>query len=438
VSPAAKKAPAPETVSIRMFQVGFGDCFLLSFGYGKEFDDGREERHLLIDFGSTQWPDSGPASHEAIAASIAERTGGKLDVIVATHRHKDHLSGFGDAAAGEILSALEPRLVVRPWTENPKLPADATEPLALSDPGERFAASLGASQEFAVEVRDALADRPGLHGQLAALAAQQIPNADAIRLLETLGDNGDLGARYLCAGQDSGIEEAIPGIEVMVLGPPTPEEWPDVTGQKSNDPEFWIANQGLLDKALADTQAVADGADSKAPVAEPGPERWLVERMRSQQTQSLLRIVRELDGALNNTSVILLIRVGKRLLLFPGDAQIENWDFSLKGPPAKDLLPKLKEVGLYKVGHHGSRNATPRSLVKLWTGRKGKLTSMLSTKAGVHGESKETAVPRSTLTEALADIGPLARTDSLPPDALYLELSGSTKNSDPFTSSSGT
>lgn len=436
MSPAGK-APAPETVSIRMFQVGFGDCFLLSFGYSEKLDDDREERHLLIDFGSTEWPDSSPASHEAIAASIAERTGGRLDVIVATHRHKDHLSGFGNAAAGQVLTGLKPRLVVRPWTEDPKLPADATKPLELSDPGERFAASLSASQKFAVEVSDALADKPGLHGKLAALAAQQIPNAKAINLLEALGDKAEFGARYLHAGQDSGIEQAVPGIEVMVLGPPTPKQWPKVTGQKSNDPEFWVANQGLLEKALADTQAVADDANSKAPVGKPGPERWLIERMRSQQTQSLLRIVRELDGALNNTSVILLIRAGERLLLFPGDAQIENWAFSLEGPPAEDLRPKLAEVELYKVGHHGSRNATPRSLVKLWTGRKGKLTSMLSTKPGVHGESKETAVPRSTLTEALEGIGPLARTDSLPADTLYLELSGSTDDSDPFTSSSG-
>ena len=35
-------------MSLRAYQVGFGDCFLLSFEYG------RGERHLLIDFGSTR------------------------------------------------------------------------------------------------------------------------------------------------------------------------------------------------------------------------------------------------------------------------------------------------------------------------------------------------------------------------------------------------
>lgn len=45
-----------------------------------------------------------------------------------THRHKDHLSGFGTAATKKVIDELAPGLVVRPWTENPKLAADAGEP----------------------------------------------------------------------------------------------------------------------------------------------------------------------------------------------------------------------------------------------------------------------------------------------------------------------
>lgn len=40
-------AKAPKKVKIRTYNVGFGDCFLLSFDYGGS------ERHVLIDFGST-------------------------------------------------------------------------------------------------------------------------------------------------------------------------------------------------------------------------------------------------------------------------------------------------------------------------------------------------------------------------------------------------
>lgn len=52
--------------------------------------------------------------------------------------------------------------------------------------------------------------------------------------------------------------------------------------------------------------------------------------------------------------------------LFGGDAQIENWSYLLdqaeKDPSQRK---KLEKVDLYKVGHHGSRNATPKSLFNL-------------------------------------------------------------------------
>jgi hypothetical protein len=149
--------------------------------------------------------------------------------------------------------------------------------------------------------------------------------------------------------------------------------------------------------------------------------------MRSQQTHTLMRIVETLEDAMNNTSVILLFEVGDRRLLFPGDAQIENWSYVLKSKEAGKLGSELPEVDLYKVGHHGSRNATPRSLVRMWEGRKEKLTSVASTLPGVHpGKSEATAVPRVTLMTALAKLGKLERTDELPAGSLYLELKGST------------
>ena len=46
--------PAPHTVRLRMYQVGFGDCFLLSAEYAAPLPDGRAERHLLVDCGSTR------------------------------------------------------------------------------------------------------------------------------------------------------------------------------------------------------------------------------------------------------------------------------------------------------------------------------------------------------------------------------------------------
>lgn len=92
-------------------------------------------------------------------------------------------------------------------------------------------------------------------------------------------------------------------------------------------------------------------------------------------------------------------------LLFPGDAQIENWEYALKVAPDKaENVRRLSRVDLYKVGHHGSRNATPRILFDLWSRpdtRDRPMVAMMSTKPGVHGRSVSTAVPRKTLVAAL-------------------------------------
>jgi hypothetical protein len=415
----------PDRIGIRMYQVGFGDSFLVSFGYPRPLGDGRDERHLMIDFGSTRWP-KGRRGYREIAADIAARTDGHLDVLVVTHRHKDHLAGFGDPNAAKMLTALDPDLVVQPWTEDPQLASDAPGPADGDHSARRFAANLAQAQQFADQLASAIGPGArGFRGMLAGLALEQVPNQAAIDTLETLARKASHGPRYVFAGQASGIEGLIPGVHARVLGPPTPEQWPAVTGQRADDPQYWIAWKGLLDRMVSNV-APAGGRRSSSQqsttTVEPGPVRWLVERMQSQETHSLLRIVRSLDDAMNNTSVILLLTVGERRLLFPGDAQIENWSYSLIGPPARRLAEQLSGVDLYKVGHHGSRNASPRSLVRLWQERDRGLTAMMSTLPGVHGTTEATAVPRSTLVAALEALGPLVRTDKLPPEALYVDV----------------
>jgi len=120
-------ATAPKSVTIRTYHVGFGDCFLVSFSYGP-----KTERHILVDFGSTGFPKRVPKSRMMdIAKDIKKRTNGKLHAVVATHRHRDHISGFATAkgkGTGDVIRSLKPALVVQPWTEDPKLSPKATGP----------------------------------------------------------------------------------------------------------------------------------------------------------------------------------------------------------------------------------------------------------------------------------------------------------------------
>lgn len=428
----------PVRVRVRMYQVGFGDCILLTVEYAHPDDEGRAERHILFDCGTTRAPSSGKdtATMTAVADLVAQHTHGRLDVLVVTHRHKDHLFGFGVPEAAQALAGLAPRLVLRPWTEDPALAGDATGPAPRSAAGAKaraFVQQLAAAQDAA----DLLARRPapqtGALRDLQAAAARQQPNAEAIATLEAM--SAGRRGRYLHAGSRVDLGRVVPGMRLSVLGPPTVAQYPKVAGQVSRDPEYWMLRlQRSLSFAAAShpepspAPAPPAGTPTVSPAdVAPGPVRWLVDRLRGHRAHSVTRLVRALDDALNNTSLVLLLEIGGLTLLFPGDAQIENWRYTLDrldGDPA--LRGKLANLDLYKVGHHGSRNATPRTLHGLWATQRGagapRMTALLTTRAGVHGDTVATAVPRASLLEALAAVADLYSTHQIPPDQPFIEV----------------
>ena len=85
-------------------------------------------------------------------------------------------------------------------------------------------------------------------------------------------------------------------------------------------------------------------------------------------------------------------------------------------PDHQETRKLLAEVDFYKVGHHGSRNATPKTL---WEGfvKRGsakELKTALSTLKGKHGTAaKKTEVPRKTLLDALTKETELVNTEEL-------------------------
>jgi beta-lactamase superfamily II metal-dependent hydrolase len=418
--------PKPTGVRIRMYQVGFGDCFLLTFEYDEDLDDGRRERQVLIDFGSKSLAPK--HSLRSVAERVAEHSGGILDVVVVSHRHRDHMSGFGDEESAILLAGQRPpSLVVRSWTEDPAAPSDGRLPKRSA----AFLESLHTARQFAGDLAAQVHEAPRsmVGDELRQLAAAQLGNDSAISQLEAWADQGS--GEYVHYGQSSKIGDVVPGISVQVLGPPTIEQHPELRSQRGDDPdEFWMLYQGLL----ADTDAARLVRDIEPPSvgdsAPIGPAQWLIDRMGRQQANSLLRVVDALDSALNNTSLILVFEVesheGSKRLLFGGDAQIENWEYALKfAPDAESNLDTLRQVDLYKVGHHGSRNATPRTLFNLWqepATRDRDMVALMSTKSGVHDHSPSTAVPRATLVEALRRRMTLHSTEDFAAGADYLEL----------------
>lgn len=435
---------APNTLKLFAFNVGFGDCFLLRFGYPEGIN-----RHVLIDFGAHPAPKR-RGHMKKIADTIAslcgriDGAGGELDIVVATHRHKDHISGFATApdgnGTGDIIASLNPKMVLQPWTENPEIAEDATNDDSLMAGTQAFKASLDSMNAFAAalpallgEAVDSNEDAQRFQGEpdtLRIMGENNIPNRSAVENLRTMG-GGDKG-RYLHADQPLDVSQVLPGVSVKVLGPPTVKQHPAVASQNpDNEEQYW---QLLAADAQAASQSGSgkdEGKQQKPPlfpssVVDMAPyARWMRYRLGKLKREMLLPIVRTLDTAMNNTSLILLFQAGGKSFLFPGDAQWENWEYALRNDRYVELL---RNVDLYKVGHHGSRNATPRRLWDLFNkrgdgGTADRLTSVMSTLHGVHGDSDaKTEVPRMSLVEALKNSSDLHSTEDLEAGRLYDEM----------------
>lgn len=412
----------PTKLVLRAYQVGFGDCFLLRFEYAR----GRP-RHVLIDFGSTK----GSADPLEIANDIAEVCEGKLDVVVATHRHKDHVSGFATKAngkgSGDIIRDLEPDIVIQPWTEHPDAKTNARSAPSSSIARRRAfvhaldrvhdAAAISAAVAGSFAHAQTL-DR-SLLAELRFLGEDNLANLSAVENLMTMAAKKQLYVSH--ARRKLALGTVLPGVDVRVLGPPTLEQTDTISKQRSRDAdEFWhLLQAGPFSAPHITGSKLAPLFPEFVLKGDPPWVRWTRRQLRQLSVERVLSIVRELDKAMNNTSVILLMQAGKKRLLFPGDAQIENWEYALGQSWVRKLLAG---VDLYKVGHHGSLNATPLTLFELFEKRASQLDdpdacmmSVMSTRTGVHGStSRNTEVPRRSLSDALEEETHLHRTDRLP------------------------
>jgi hypothetical protein len=419
-------AVRPTTARIRSYNVGFGDCFLLTFCYR----DG-EARNLLIDFGSTKASRYTPKGGLlAIAEQIREDSEGKLDIVVATHRHADHISGFA-GEPGKVIASLEPELVVQPWTEDPTLAPDAHAPAVAagaSGGGSALVTRLANMQAVAGAVRAQMPQlaaspsvRKTVREQLAFLGETNLANDPAVRNLMKMGKRSPVYASF---GTELPIDDLIPGVGVEVLGPPTLEQSAEIATQRATDPdEFWHL-------AAASAAAISDANGDRPPLfpnaaiasdSIPQEARWVIPEIERMRSEEMLAIVRILDSVLNNTSLILLFEIGEIQLLFPGDAQIENWSYALfTAPNHKEICRRVGGARFYKVGHHGSLNATPKTLWNAFEHRSGdkatpdRLETMVSTLAGKHGSTdRGTEVPRKVLLAELDEMSNLHDTERL-------------------------
>src|SRR5437868_1518247 len=74
--------------TVRMYCQGLGDCFLVSFPR----KSGEQPFRILIDCGVLQKTPDDEAKLNAVANDLWKETGGRIDLLVVTHEHWDHVA----------------------------------------------------------------------------------------------------------------------------------------------------------------------------------------------------------------------------------------------------------------------------------------------------------------------------------------------------------
>lgn len=364
-------------IRIRMYRKWLGDCFLLTFR------NGDEKSHILIDCGAlTGTPDGKQKIIQAVEEIVWE-TGRSLAALVVTHEHWDHVSGFLDALDSfKQFSRIDE--VWAAWTE---------------DPNQTVAKERKKQNRLRLQALDAAlrcwnsssSDDDQLRGAaVAAVMDFTSPGGLAAfseKTDEAMNNALSLGKQRLLSPGDTVDMEQVPGLRVHVLAPPKDTgALHTMTGKVGS--EMYGLAFGVPESATAEAfaAAAAIGAGSanldrympfephlhwdEATWSEKFPELSesylksdLSRRIDRDWLNSAAELALQLDSYTNNTSLVLAFELpdSKDVLLFVGDAQIGSWQswaevkFADKNLTVRDLLSRTV---FYKVGHHGSHNAT--------------------------------------------------------------------------------
>jgi hypothetical protein len=432
-----------------MYRVGFGDFFLVTVPSAKG------AQHILVDCGVTRGK-SGKGDIATIKSAVrhmAGETGRKLALIIVTHRHQDHIIGFSRCAAE--FEKFEVESIWMPFWETEYAPKVHEFQAELTNiaVGLRAAALAGDRDAHTDEILGMVENATGL-----SLAEGPGGGTNA-KSLDLLKNKLGVKPEYYFKGQKPKLPPGLvkAGVGAEILGPPPAD---DIAFLKLDD----------LKKGVGQYLGAAGAtpAGGKGRLMPFGPEyvgeatdyppsafrEWaprvpgalpdfgkrhpkaLERAVRSSTPEALFVAAKKLDNMLNNQSLVVLFTWKGKKLLFAGDAQAGNWEYwlyDLEKPtndPSAEKLAKegkaiLGSLDFYKVGHHGSTNATPISAVEAMGTD---FVSMCSVEDGTFGSAlNKSEVPRIPLLDALGKKSALVRSDQFAFEHEGIKVKAATK-----------
>jgi hypothetical protein len=339
---------------VRVYNVGLGDCIYL------QVPDGETVRHILIDCGNVYARD---VMHEALhdlEQHLPQDDDGRrhLDLLVVTHRHKDHIAAFDT-----YLAWFKRLRIHHIWLS------------ASMDPAHPQAQGARSLQGFARTALHHLVEAPASPA-LRSLAnvllnVSYYDNDDAVEALRTTlpALNGLDGDKPLY------VDDTTPAAALQIFDDPA-IQFHALAPVRDIDGIYLGKVNEALHSFTALGETIFHGCKARTAAGPQGdvtvPENISLrdfQRLKARLPSNQLAFVLREGELVNNTSLVLLLTWHGRRLLFTGDAQCKmerggkfepgkrNGCWNTMWARHKALLDE--PLDFLKVGHHGSHNATP-------------------------------------------------------------------------------
>ena len=385
-------------VTIRLYRAGTGDCFLLRFKAGNTV-----KCKMLIDCGCIL---GGRANFEPWLADIEKETGGKIDILVVTHEHADHINGF--KACSDLFEKFTFKKVWFAWTE------DESDTLA-NDLRQNHSKTSLALQAATTRLNGLVKDkyynslfkdevRSDLMVKVQEDFIGSITGLNSLNINNVLGASGKIPSmtqifkdlkiiktntkvEYFNPGDLIKEITELPGMRIFVLGPPRDTDKLDLESAKgenfdkrekpsTKDSAFAAAVLGTSDGTdfmpFDSGYEVNENDSSQKEAYNQDEEKWRT--IDNDWLYSAGSMALRYEGSINNTSLVLAFQfiASEKILLFPGDAEVGNWiswheglEWTIKVDGKNKKVNAeyiLNNTVFYKIGHHCSQNGSASRL----------------------------------------------------------------------------